>query len=144
MSEQIGDFVMWHLAERGYMLSRWMWEQLPCSERWGWDADHKLIRLSWLSGRGEDADVDPFDCPCGVVVAPHKDRPPNPYPHGKWSLVMFSRTDGWMREELARFFGIDYEELGREQGRLLDYLRVQHDTPRGAPRDEHAAAPGAP
>lgn len=156
VSEQIGAFVMEHLAERGFVISRWAWEQVTCGTRWVRRPNGDVVSLSWLSSlRPGDEELDPWECPCGIASTVELDRPPNPYQHATWRLLQVPRTDRWVRHELALFFGVDDEELVHEQQRLLDYVRQVNeldrqrrslalDLARGEPRDEPTAATDAP
>lgn len=126
-SEQIGTFVMEYLAEQGIVLAQWMWEQLPCYKRWVRSPDGKIGWLSDLSALPDgDVELDPFDCPC-VPPPPEPSRPPHPYKHARWSLVQFHRSDSWINDELARFFGLDPAEMERERTKLLEWVRQRND-----------------
>jgi hypothetical protein len=123
-SEAVGDFVMEHLSQQGIVLARWRWEQLPCSKSWARAADGGLVEISWLSRRDE-VEIDPFDCPCPTPVR-EEGKPPHPGKHARWALVPVNRSIAWINDELARFFGIDPEEMERERSRLLEWARDQN------------------
>jgi hypothetical protein len=127
LSETIGEFVMEHLAGQGIVLARWMWEQRPCPEHWGFNRDGRLTPMNWLErGRWDEVEIDVWDCPCGLEMTVRHYPPPNPYPHARWELIQLDRSDGWMRDQLARFFGLDPDVMHDEQMRLLEYLRAVH------------------
>lgn len=144
-SSQIGAFVMEHLAERGYVIARWGWDQQPCSIRWVREPGGRLVRLSSSSSLREgDEELDPFDCTCGLLMTVLLGQPPCPYPHGKWRLSQFSRSDGWINDELALFFGLDPAAMEAERRALLAYIRLLSDQTTGERHDEPARAPEAP
>lgn len=128
-SERVGEFVMEWLAQQGIVLAQRMWQQYACPKRWArLGRNGQLVELSWLSSlRPGDVELDPWDCPCGVEMTVLLDRPPNPYPHATWKLIQIHRSDAWIRDQLARFFGLDPDEMHREQQALLDWLRATHD-----------------
>ncbi|HVQ45152.1 MAG TPA: hypothetical protein VMT30_09460 [Candidatus Saccharimonadia bacterium] len=137
VSEQIGQFVMEHLAAQGIVLARWMWEQLPCTKTWGQKADGTYVEIKPFSryavdangeigrARYDEVEIDVFECPC-PMQAREGGRPEHTYQHARWSLIQFYKSDSWINDELARFFGLDPSEMERERKALLASLS-QHN-----------------
>lgn len=122
VSVKIGEFVMEHLAEQGIVLARWMWEQAPCPYHWTIRDGEPMKLLSGWSQRDTDQETDVYECPCDPPEIP-EGRPTHTYKHARWSLVQFHRSEGWIGDELARFFGIDPVEMERERAVLLASLQ---------------------
>lgn len=116
VSEQIGQFVAEFLADQGYILARWQTIREPCWRR-------RKVARSLFGDEGDETveyTADPYACDCPPAEGFET-------PHTRQKLVTIARSDRWVNDQLARFFGLDPAELERERARLLDWVRQRQE-----------------